>query len=77
MTMEMGKVLPESIGEVGVVIATAQYMAGEGRRLFGETVPTSFPDRNVRMVREPLGVTACITPGTSQLRLLPTKSFQL
>ena len=33
MTMEMGKVLPESLGEVGVVIATAQYMAGEGRRL--------------------------------------------
>ena len=35
MTKEMGKPLTESIGEVGVVIATAQYMAGEGRRLFG------------------------------------------
>ncbi|MDP4112727.1 MAG: aldehyde dehydrogenase family protein, partial [Bacillota bacterium] len=75
MTMEMGKVLPESLGEVGVVIATAQYMAGEGRRLFGETVPAGFPDRNVRMIREPLGVAACITPWNFPVALASYKIF--
>jgi aldehyde dehydrogenase (NAD+) len=62
MTKEMGKVLPESLGEVNVVIETCKYMAGEGRRLFGESVPSSSPDRNISMIREPLGVVACITP---------------
>jgi alpha-ketoglutaric semialdehyde dehydrogenase len=75
MTMEMGKVLTESLGEIGVVSATAQYMAGEGRRLFGETVPASFPDRNVRMVREPLGVAACITPWNFPVALASYKIF--
>ena len=75
MTMEMGKVLTESLGEVGVVIATAQYMAGEGRRFFGETVPAGFTDRNVRMVREPLGVTACITPWNFPVALASYKIF--
>ncbi|MCM2531119.1 aldehyde dehydrogenase family protein [Neobacillus pocheonensis] len=75
MTMEMGKVLTESLGEVGVVSATAQYMSGEGRRLFGETVPAGFPDRNVRMVREPLGVAACITPWNFPVSLASYKIF--
>jgi aldehyde dehydrogenase (NAD+) len=75
MTMEMGKVLAESLGEVGVVSMTAQYMAGEGRRLFGETVPAGFPNRNVRMVREPLGVVACITPWNFPVALASYKIF--
>ncbi|MEH7417503.1 aldehyde dehydrogenase family protein [Neobacillus drentensis] len=75
MTMEMGKVVTESLAEVGVVIATAQYMAGEGRRLFGETVPAGFNDRNVRMVREPLGVAACITPWNFPVALASYKIF--
>lgn len=62
MTKEMGKVLGESLGEVNVVIETCKYMAGEGRRLFGESVPSGSPDRNILMIREPLGVVACITP---------------
>ncbi|PLT30563.1 aldehyde dehydrogenase family protein [Peribacillus deserti] len=62
MTCEMGKVLAESLGEVGVVIETCKYMAGEGRRLFGETVASGAPDRQIMMIREPLGVVACITP---------------
>lgn len=75
MTKEMGKPLTESIGEVGVVIATAQYMAGEGRRLFGEIVPAGFPDRDIKMVREPLGVVACITPWNFPVSLASYKMF--
>lgn len=62
MTKEMGKILPEALGEVNVVIETCKYMAAEGRRLFGETVPSGMPDCEIKMVREPLGVIACITP---------------
>lgn len=62
MTQEMGKVLAESLGEVGVVIETCKYMAGEGRRLFGETVASGVGNRHIMMVREPVGVVACITP---------------
>ncbi|WP_108669172.1 aldehyde dehydrogenase family protein [Peribacillus acanthi] len=62
MTKEMGKVLAESLGEVGVVIETCKYMAGEGRRLFGETVSSGATNRHIMMVREPVGVVACITP---------------
>ncbi|MFC3884067.1 aldehyde dehydrogenase family protein [Bacillus songklensis] len=75
MTKEMGKVLAESLGEVGVVSATAQYMAGEGRRLFGETVPAGFLNRNITMVREPLGVVACITPWNFPVALASYKIF--
>ncbi|MCM2535416.1 aldehyde dehydrogenase family protein [Neobacillus pocheonensis] len=45
------------------------------RRLFGETVPAGFPDRNVRMVREPLGVVACITPWNFPVALASYKIF--
>ncbi|MGG3563941.1 aldehyde dehydrogenase family protein [Neobacillus rhizosphaerae] len=62
MTQEMGKVVTESLGEVGVVIETCKYMAGEGRRLFGETVGAGAENRHIMMVREPVGVVACITP---------------
>ncbi|WP_409298797.1 aldehyde dehydrogenase family protein [Peribacillus sp. SCS-26] len=62
MTREMGKTLAESRGEIGVVIETCRYMAGEGRRLFGETTASSSPHRSIAMVREPIGVAACITP---------------
>ena len=62
MTKEMGKVLAETLGEVNVVIETCKYMAAEGRRMFGETVPSGMPNCDITMVREPLGVIACITP---------------
>ena len=62
MTKEMGKVLAETLGEVNVVIETCKYMAAEGRRLFGQTVPSGMPNCDITMVREPLGVVACITP---------------
>lgn len=50
-------------------------MAGEGRRLFGEIVPAGFPDRDIKMVREPLGVVACITPWNFPVSLASYKMF--
>ncbi len=62
VTREMGKVLPEGMGDVQEAIDMAFYMAGEGRRLCGETVPSELPDKDCKSVREPHGVMALITP---------------
>jgi aldehyde dehydrogenase (NAD+) len=62
MTREMGKVLPESRGDVQEAIDVAYYMAGEGRRLFGQTVPSEMPDKFAMAIRKPIGVVGIITP---------------
>jgi aldehyde dehydrogenase (NAD+) len=62
VTREMGKVLSEGLGDVQEAIDMAFYMAGEGRRLSGETVPSELPDKDCKSVREPYGVVALITP---------------
>jgi len=62
MTREMGKVLTEARGDVQEAIDVAYYMAGEGRRLFGMTVPSEMPDKFAMAVRRPIGVVGLITP---------------
>lgn len=62
MTREMGKILPEALGDVQEGIDMAYYMAGEGRRLAGETVPSELPDKDCKSVRVPVGVCGLITP---------------
>lgn len=62
MTREMGKVIAEARGDVQEAIDMTYYMAGEGRRLTGETVPSELPDKFGMAVRDPVGVIACITP---------------
>jgi acyl-CoA reductase-like NAD-dependent aldehyde dehydrogenase len=62
MTREMGKVLLEARGDVQEAIDMAEFMAGEGRRPFGETVPSELPDKICMTWREPLGVVGLITP---------------
>jgi aldehyde dehydrogenase (NAD+) len=62
MTREMGKVLAEARGDVQEGIDIAFLMAGEGRRLTGETVPSELPDKWAMSIREPLGVAALVTP---------------
>jgi len=62
MTQEMGKVLAEAGGDVQEGIDMTYYMAGEGRRMFGQTVPAEMPDKFAMSVRQPMGVVAVITP---------------
>lgn len=59
---EMGKVLPESLSDVQEAIDMCYFMAGEGRRLSGETVPSELPSKDAKTVRVPVGVIAQITP---------------
>jgi acyl-CoA reductase-like NAD-dependent aldehyde dehydrogenase len=62
MTREMGKPLAETRGDVQEAIDMTYYMAGEGRRLFGQTVPSELPNKFAMSVRDPLGVVGMITP---------------
>jgi aldehyde dehydrogenase (NAD+) len=62
MTREMGKVLKETRGDVQEAIDTAYYMAGEGRRQFGATVPSELPNKFAMAVRMPIGVCGMICP---------------
>src|SRR5271157_1045143 len=76
MTREMGKVLNETRGDVQEAIDAAYYNAGEGRRLFGPTVPSEMPNKFAMAVRQPIGVCGMITPwnfpmAISSWKLLP------
>src|SRR5712692_6814133 len=62
MTLEMGKVIKETRGDVQEAIDMGFYMAGEGRRLHGQTTPAEMPNKFAMSVRMPLGVCAMITP---------------
>src|SRR6187401_3106713 len=62
MTREMGKVIAEARGDVQEGIDIAYLMAGEGRRMAGDTVPSELPDKWAMSIRQPLGVAGIITP---------------
>jgi len=62
MTHEMGKVLAETRGDVQEAIDMTYYMAGEGRRLFGQTTPSELPNKFAMSVRQSIGVCGLITP---------------
>ena len=62
MTQEMGKTLKESRGDVQEGIDFAHYMAGEGRRMFGATMPSELRNKFQMTIRHPLGVVGLITP---------------
>jgi alpha-ketoglutaric semialdehyde dehydrogenase len=62
MTSEMGKVLAEARGDVQEGIDMTYYIAGEGRRQFGDVVPAELPNKWAMSMRHPHGVIAAITP---------------
>src|SRR5437764_6169393 len=63
VTREIGKPYSESLGEVQEVIDTCNFFLGEGRRLYGMTVPSEMPDKQLFTFRVPVGVAAIITAG--------------
>ena len=62
MTREMGKILDETRGDVQEAVDMTFFMAGEGRRQYGQTVPSELRDKFAMSIRQPLGVCAVITP---------------
>ncbi|WP_442853254.1 aldehyde dehydrogenase family protein [Bacillus sp. EB01] len=75
LTSEMGKVIEEARGEVQEAIDMAFYMAGEGRRLFGDTVPSELRDKFAMSVRVPVGVAGLITPWNFPIAIASWKSL--
>jgi aldehyde dehydrogenase (NAD+) len=75
MTREMGKILKETRGDVQEGIDTAFYVAGEGRRLFGETTPAELPNKFAMSVRMPVGVCVLITPWNFPMAIPTWKMF--
>jgi acyl-CoA reductase-like NAD-dependent aldehyde dehydrogenase len=75
MTREMGKVLSETRGDVQEAIDTAYYMAGEGRRLFGQTTPSELQNKFAMSVRMPVGVIGMIAPWNFPMAIPSWKLF--
>src|SRR5690348_2714601 len=63
VTREVGKPYAESLGEVQEIVDTCDFFLGEGRRLYGQTVPSEMPDKQLFTFRRPIGVAAIITAG--------------
>src|SRR3954467_15115970 len=63
VTREIGKPYPEALGEVQEIVDTCDFFLGEGRRLYGQTVPSEMPDKQLFTFRMPVGVAAIITAG--------------
>jgi aldehyde dehydrogenase (NAD+) len=63
VTREMGKPFREALGDVQEAIDTCHFFVSEGRRLYGQTIPSEMPLKELFTYRRPLGVFACITAG--------------
>jgi len=63
VTREMGKVYAEALGDVQEVIDTCDFFLGEGRRLYGQTIPSEMPDKQLFTFRMPVGTAMIVTAG--------------
>jgi acyl-CoA reductase-like NAD-dependent aldehyde dehydrogenase len=75
MTREMGKVLTEARGDVQEAIDMGKFIAGDGRRAYGETVPSELRNKWAMTMRQPFGVTGCITPWNFPIAIPSWKIF--
>ena len=75
MTREMGKVLTEARGDVQEAIDMGKFIAAEGRRAFGETIPSELRNKWAMTMRQPYGVVGCITPWNFPIAIPSWKVF--
>jgi succinate-semialdehyde dehydrogenase / glutarate-semialdehyde dehydrogenase len=62
MTVEQGKPLTESRGEIAYAASFIEWFAEEGKRAYGDVIPSHGPDKRIVVLKQPIGVTAAITP---------------
>lgn len=74
MTSEQGKPLTESRGEISYAASFVEWFADEARRVYGETIPATQSDRRILAIRQPVGVTAAITPWNFPMAMLARKA---
>ncbi len=63
VSREIGKPYAEALGEVREIVDTCDFFLGEGRRLYGQTVPSEMPDKQLLTFRNPVGVVGVVTAG--------------
>ncbi len=73
MTMEQGKPLTESRGEVAYGASFIEWFAEEGKRVYGETIPSPGGDKRIVVIKQPVGVTAAITPWNFPIAMITRK----
>jgi succinate-semialdehyde dehydrogenase/glutarate-semialdehyde dehydrogenase len=73
MSLEMGKPFTEAQGEVGFAASFLEWFAEEGRRIYGEMIPASVPNKRLMVIRQPVGVVAAITPWNFPLAMMTRK----
>ncbi|HEV3139839.1 MAG TPA: NADP-dependent succinate-semialdehyde dehydrogenase [Vicinamibacterales bacterium] len=74
MTTEQGKPLGESRGEVAYAASFLEWFGEEAKRAYGDTIPGPQPDKRIVVVKEPIGVVACITPWNFPLAMITRKA---
>ncbi|MCZ6887417.1 MAG: NADP-dependent succinate-semialdehyde dehydrogenase [Gammaproteobacteria bacterium] len=74
MTAEQGKPLAESRGEVLYAASFIEWFAEEGKRIYGDTIPTFAPGKRIIVTKEPIGVVAAITPWNFPAAMITRKS---
>jgi succinate-semialdehyde dehydrogenase / glutarate-semialdehyde dehydrogenase len=74
MTAEQGKPLAEAMGEVVYAASFIEWFAEEGKRLYGDTIPSFAPDKRIIVTKEPIGVVAAISPWNFPAAMITRKS---
>jgi succinate-semialdehyde dehydrogenase/glutarate-semialdehyde dehydrogenase len=74
MTLEQGKPLAESKGETAYAASFLEWFGEEAKRVYGDTIPQHQPDKRIVVLKEPIGVVACITPWNFPLAMITRKA---
>ena len=74
MTAEQGKPLAESRGEIAYAASFIEWFAEEGKRIYGDTIPSPIPDRRITVIKQPIGVCAAITPWNFPAAMITRKA---
>jgi succinate-semialdehyde dehydrogenase/glutarate-semialdehyde dehydrogenase len=74
MTAEQGKPLGESKGEIAYAAGFIEWFAEEGKRVYGDTIPSPWTDRRVVVIKEPIGVCAAVTPWNFPAAMITRKA---
>jgi succinate-semialdehyde dehydrogenase/glutarate-semialdehyde dehydrogenase len=74
MTIEQGKPLAESRGEVAYAASFLEWFGEEAKRVYGDTIPGQQADKRILVIKQPIGVVACITPWNFPLAMITRKA---
>src|SRR5881398_4080215 len=74
MTTEQGKPLAEAKGEIVYGASFVEWFAEEAKRIYGDTIPPHQPDKRIVVIKQPIGVVACITPWNFPLAMITRKA---